>query len=206
MTDILRICLFERSYTVEHRIELNWDMLINVALSEEPFLIAARFDDVLEESVYLKALENINVQAVLERSRGLVGYDVIDFVVVFRKIMYSLADLVVVRLFALPPHFAVAAELVVLTVSAAECEYALAIDSVYLTAHKVNDVVGYPVDLAAVPFSDRHFLENIEVFVAAVNESYIEILGSELFEICVFLFGIVPDKAEIAAYYKGVSA
>ena len=66
MTDILRICLFERSYTVEHRIELNWVMLINVALSEEPFLIAARFDDVLEESVYLKTLKHINVQAVLQ--------------------------------------------------------------------------------------------------------------------------------------------
>ncbi len=182
MSDILIICLFERSYTVEHRIEFYRDMLIHVALAEEPLLIAASLDDVLEESVYLKTLKHINVQAVLQRSWGLVGDYKIDCISVFCKVADSFAYLIMRGLLAFPPHIALASELIVLTVTAAESEYLLTLDRVYLTAHEVYYIRCDHMDLTAVPFGNRERFEQLEVFVTAVNKSDSEILGSKLFQ------------------------
>lgn len=192
MSDILIICLFERSYTVEHRIEFYRDMLIHVALAEEPLLIAASLDDVLEESVYLEALKHINVQTVLQRSGRFVGDYKIDRIAILCKVAYGFAYLIMRGLLTFPPHIALASELIVLTVTAAESEYLLTLDRVYLTAHEVYYIRCDHMYLTAVPFGNRERFEQLEVFVTAVNKSDSEILGSKLFQNRLLFPGAVP--------------
>ena len=129
--------------------------------------------------MYLDALEHIYSEAVLDRGRRFVRYDVIDGIINLFEVVHSLHYLLVSRLLSLPP-VGLAAELDVLTVTAAEGEYALALDSVYLTAHKVDEIRRYNASHTAVPHLGRVAFENVEILVAAVDEGDSVILGSEL--------------------------
>lgn len=68
-----------------------------------------------------------------------------------------------------------------------------------LTAHQMNDIVPYNVDLAAVPLSHGKRVQHIEVFVVSVDEKQCELLLFEPVKPVFFGFAAVPDTAEIAA-------
>ena len=79
------------------------------------------------------------------------GYDVIHGISVYFKIVDSVAYLLMGRLFPFPPHIAVSAEVVVLTVTASESEYFFVLDEIDLTAHEVDYIMSNHVDFSAVP-------------------------------------------------------
>ena len=94
MTDLLIICLFKWIQAVIDCVELQWDMLVDVAFPEEPFFIGTVFDDVLEKGVNLKVLQNIDAKAFLERSGRLMGDYVIHLVVVLLEICNTVKYLI----------------------------------------------------------------------------------------------------------------
>lgn len=145
-------------------------MFVDMTFAEEPFFICTGLDDILEEGMDLKPLENIDIKAVLKGCRRLVGNDIIDGITIFREIVDAFDDLVVCRLFTFPPALAVAAEFNVLTVTAAEGEYPYVFDVVDLSAHEMNKVRGYNTGFSAVPFAYGKAFEDVEILVTAVEE------------------------------------
>ena len=126
-------------------------MFIYMTLSEKPFIIFARPDDFLEKCVDFKSLENIDTQAVFELCGRFVSYHAVHFVAVGFKLVEGVFYLVVRGLLPLPPVVAVPAEIIILTVAAAEYEYLLSLNGVEFTPFEVEDIFSDLVDSAAVP-------------------------------------------------------
>ena len=66
MTDLLIICLFKWIQAVIDCLELQWDMLVDVAFPEEPFLVGTVFDYILKKCVDLKVFEDVDAQTLLQ--------------------------------------------------------------------------------------------------------------------------------------------
>ena len=204
MEELLLFLGIQRCNVIEKCVELYWDMLVDVAFSEEPLLELASPDNFLEESVYFQPLENVHTQALFERGRGFVGNDVVNLAVVGVEVADGFHDLLVVRLFTLPP-VAFFAEVDILAVTAAEGKDLFSFDSKNLPTHQVYDIRLDNSCHTAFPFRFGKFFQHIEVFVTAVNESDSVWFGGEFFEHLLFFFRAVPEEAEVAAYNKGIA-
>jgi len=82
---------------------------------------------------------------------------------------------------------------------AAECEDALTADLVDLTAHQMDHRRADPVDLAAVPFFDRHCVQAIVVLVVPVDEQRGKrtVLQPVQPPALLFIFLLAPNDAEV---------
>ena len=104
-----------------------------------------------------------------------------------------------------PPALVLGADLSVKTFSAAEGEDFQTLDGEYLTPHHMEKVAGNTVYPSALPYGHTVFAQQIVIFVRSVYKRNVIAAAAEIVENFLFLLGAVPNKTEIAAYYKCIA-
>ena len=191
--------VFEDDNFIEKAAVFRRNELIYVCFAEEPHFESAVVFDPIEEGVHKAYLIYLKAEEFFHRSRWFMGDYVIDLAACVFEVLDSVFDLVIVGKLGFKPGMRFTADLKLFSLTAAEAEEFVALYRKHRSSFYMHKIARDAMDDAAAEVAFGVLCEEVEIFVAAVNEQCAEAFFTDFFEYALLVLRAVPDKAEISA-------
>ena len=191
--------VFEDDNFIEKAAVFRRNELIDMRFAEEPHFELAVIFDLIEEGVHKAYLIYLKAEEFFHRGGRFVGDYVIDLAACVFEVLDSIFDLVIIGKLGFKPSVRFTADLKLFCLTAAEAEEFVALYRKHRSSFYMHKIARDAMDDAAAEVAFGVLCEEVEIFVAAVNEQREESLFADFFEYALLVLRAVPDKAKISA-------